>query len=786
MNNFLTELPQNQPSPEKRFGHSVTMVSPDRAIIFGGAVGDGSYRITNDVFSYDCVTSKWTILKPKNSEEAPSPRAAHGATTVESNQMVVFGGAHSNGNLVDNDLYLLKLASGEGNGKWIRVPIDGAKPSQRYGHSLVFSKPFILVIGGNIGNEPSIDVWSLSIDRSPFSWNRLDFPSGEPQPLPRVYLGATVWKSKEQVDMIVIFGGRSTKNVPLGDLWGLRRHNNGVWDWVKAPIRATGPQPAERYQHSLLCFQGLVLAIGGRGPQSEELPLNIYSLETSEWYAFQGISRFRHVSWVYKNSLIIHGGFENSKPNLPTDSLQSLDLFELFAGRPALLGRLEEWLATTALKTPGMSPGIFKLSEQVLVAHFAQERGVVQYVPLSELAQEPNKVIDYLPPSAPEESRAGYLLNLHSTVLRYLFKPGEWKYQEGVAFPLRSEIIIALCDEAIKILKTSSTLVKLRPGVKIFGSIHGQFGDMLRFFQTHGVPDTDPSFDRKSDIEALDYLFLGNYVDRGRNSLEVICTLLALKLKYPKQIHLLRGSHEDAIVNSVEGLGQECQVRLAEDIRQKTSVFAKLNSVFEYLPLAAVIGERIFCAHSGIGTALEKIDQIERIRRPLELKHVEPFTKEQKLALELLWSDPVLDAEQSANTGEGREGPSGKALARYGTDRIAQFLETNNLQIIIRSHECCPEGAEELGDTNLYTVFSCTDYCGIHNNDAAIFLYHRNNQKLSTLTIPLIKGMTKWYNMSLLRRTESKSQTIGEEDHDLKNRSVTPPRRITKHKSIND
>lgn len=96
--------------------------------------------------------------------------------------------------------------------------------------------------------------------------------------------------------------------------------------------------------------------------------------------------------------------------------------------------------------------------------------------------------------------------------------------------------------------------IKLRPGVKIFGSIHGQFGDLLWFFDKYGVPDNDPSFN-KTDIEALDYLFLGNYIDWGKNSLEVICTLLALKLKFPSGIHLLRGSHEDKQINKYEGFG---------------------------------------------------------------------------------------------------------------------------------------------------------------------------------------------------------------------------------------
>jgi protein phosphatase len=114
-------------------------------------------------------------LRPKNNEDCPSPRAAHASTGVEANQLVIFGGAHSHGNLVDNELYLLKLSNSEANGKWVKVPVKGEKPSSRYGHSMVFFKPFILVISGNILNEPCDEVWYLSIDKSPFYWKKIEF-----------------------------------------------------------------------------------------------------------------------------------------------------------------------------------------------------------------------------------------------------------------------------------------------------------------------------------------------------------------------------------------------------------------------------------------------------------------------------------------------------------------------------------------------------------------------------------------------------------------------------------
>ena len=113
-------------------------------------------------------------------------------------------------------------------------------------------------------------------------------------------------------------------------------------------------------------------------------------------------------------------------------------------------------------------------------------------------------------------------------------------------------------------------------------------------------------------------MFLGNYVDRGAYSLETICLLMSLKLKYPKQIFLLRGNHEDKSVNRYLGFGEECTKRLEEDINLPTSVFAKINEMFEYLPLAAIISDKstqnkVLCVHGGIGSTVMKIEDIEKI-----------------------------------------------------------------------------------------------------------------------------------------------------------------------------
>jgi protein phosphatase len=152
--------------------------------------------------------------------------------------------------------------------------------------------------------------------------------------------------------------------------------------------------------------------------------------------------------------------------------------------------------------------------------------------------------------------------SLHQIFLNHLLRPQAWlgEIEYPGYFAFRSDNIIALVDEAITILKTQSTLIRIdTPLVKVFGDIHGQYQDIMRFFHLWGSPDAT------SDVEPYEYLFLGDYVDRGNHSLETICMLIALKIKYPDRIHLIRGNHEDRQTNAGFGFYDECQDRLCED-----------------------------------------------------------------------------------------------------------------------------------------------------------------------------------------------------------------------------
>lgn len=208
----------------------------------------------------------------------------------------------------------------------------------------------------------------------------------------------------------------------------------------------------------------------------------------------------------------------------------------------------------------------------------------------------------------------------------------------------------------------------------------------MRFFDIWKMPSEN------GDIAGFDYLFLGNYVDRGAYNLETVCLMMSLKLKFPKQIFILRGNHEDRNVNKYLGFGEECARRLGEDINSPNSVFSKINDMFDNLPLAGIITDKksqnsVFCVHGGIGSTAVKVDEIEKIKRPCEINLGEITTAEQQLVIDLLWSDPTESEDEMGIQPNLIRDPLGQNnIMKFGPDRVEKFLKNNNMSLILRSH----------------------------------------------------------------------------------------------------
>lgn len=171
----------------------------------------------------------------------------------------------------------------------------------------------------------------------------------------------------------------------------------------------------------------------------------------------------------------------------------------------------------------------------------------------------------------------------------------------GRAVQLTEAEIRGLCIKSREIFISQPILLELEAPIKICGDIHGQYYDLLRLFEYGGFPPE------------ANYLFLGDYVDRGKQSLEAICLQLAYKIKYPENFFLLRGNHECASINRIYGFYDECKRRY------NVKLWKTFTNCFNCLPVAAIIDEKILCMHGGLSPELNQIDQIKRIIRPTDV-----------------------------------------------------------------------------------------------------------------------------------------------------------------------
>ncbi|KAG0770273.1 hypothetical protein G6F57_001959 [Rhizopus arrhizus] len=255
-------------------------------------------------------------------------------------------------------------------------------------------------------------------------------------------------------------------------------------------------------------------------------------------------------------------------------------------------------------------------------------------------------------------------LNIDSCIKR-LIQVGMNK-QIGKSVCLNSSEITAICRSVYEIFMNQPALLQLNPGVKVAGDIHGQFFDLIRLFQMCGYP---PS---------TNYLFLGDYVDRGMYSLETILLLLCFKIKYPENFFLLRGNHESSDVTRIYGFYDE----------------------------SAIIGNRIFCVHGGLSPFMKSMDEINALPRPTEVP-------EYGLLNDLLWSDP---SDLSADWSENDRGVS----VCFGRNNVNEFLQRFDLDLICRAHMVVEDGYEFFSDRSLVTIFSAPNYCGEFDNYGAV------------------------------------------------------------------
>ena len=254
--------------------------------------------------------------------------------------------------------------------------------------------------------------------------------------------------------------------------------------------------------------------------------------------------------------------------------------------------------------------------------------------------------------------------------------------------------IKAIVSKAKEVLSKEDNVVLVHAPITICGDIHGQYHDLLELFKRGGTcPDTN-------------YLFMGDYVDRGNNSVETLCLLLYLKIRYPTRIYLTRGNHESTEITQLYGFYDECLQKFGN-----ANVWKMFTELFNYLPLSAIIDNKILCLHGGLSPDIQTIDEIRKLDRKRDVPSSGAMC-------DLLWSDP----EDRSGWGVSPRG----AGYIFGADVSQKFTERNNLMMVNRAHQLVMKGFNWSHDNLVCTIFSAPNYCYRCGNQAAIMEVDEN------------------------------------------------------------
>ncbi|KAE8152778.1 Metallo-dependent phosphatase [Aspergillus avenaceus] len=254
--------------------------------------------------------------------------------------------------------------------------------------------------------------------------------------------------------------------------------------------------------------------------------------------------------------------------------------------------------------------------------------------------------------------------------------------------PLSEDDVQRLCNQAKEVIQDESNVQTVKCPVTVCGDIHGQYHDLIELFRIGGpCPDTN-------------YLFMGDYVDRGYHSVESVSLLLALKIRYPKRITILRGNHESRQITQVYGFYDECLRKYGS-----AKAWTCFTDLFDYLPITALIENRIFCLHGGLSPSIDSVNDVRKIDRVQEPPHEGPMC-------DLLWSDP------DERIGWGLS-PRGAGYT-FGHDISEAFNHNNGLALVARAHQMVMDGFLWSHDRHVVTIFSAPNYCYRCGNQAAI------------------------------------------------------------------
>ncbi|KAK8693871.1 hypothetical protein V6N13_071438 [Hibiscus sabdariffa] len=700
--------------PGPRYGHVMDLVFQRYLITVSG--NDGK-RVLSDAWALDTGRKPyvWQRLNPEG--DRPSARMYATASARADGMFLLCGGRDSSGTPMA-DAYGLFMHR---NGQWEWTLAPGVCPSPRYQHAAVFVGARLHVTGGvlrggrAVEGEASIAVLDSAagvwLDRNGLVTNSRD-AKGHAESDSSLELMRRCRHASASVGVLIYIHGGLRGDVLLDDF--LVAENSPLQSDINpglTPDKASSISNPSFNQPNLSSFETTSDDVPDF-PSAGGTIMDKYSMErlkeasAAEAEVANAVWRAAQVaSTVPAEETSVSD--ENS-PSAETDSDNEADV------------RLHYRAVVVAKEAVGSLGGMIR---QLSLDQFENESR--RMIPSNDLSYSGKKFCRQKSPQG-----------LHKKVIYTLLKPRNWKAPANRRFFLDSYEVGELCYAAEQIFMQEPSVLQLKAPIKVFGDLHGQFGDLMRLFDEYGFPST------AGDIMYIDYLFLGDYVDRGQHSLETITLLLALKIENPDNVHLIRGNHEASDINALFGFRIECIERMGEN--DGIWAWTRFNQLFNCLPLAALIEKKIICMHGGIGRSIHSVEQIERLERPITMD------VGSIVLMDLLWSDPT---ENDSIEGL-RPNARGPGLVTFGPDRVAEFCKRNKLQLIIRAHECVMDGFERFAHGQLITLFSATNYCGTANNAGAILVIGRGLVVVPKLIHPLPPP---------IRSLEASSECVGDD-----------------------
>ncbi|XP_038970458.1 serine/threonine-protein phosphatase BSL3 isoform X1 [Phoenix dactylifera] len=741
------------PGPGPRYGHVMALVGQRFLLTIGG--NDGK-RPLADVWALDTAAKpyEWRKLEPEG--EGPPPCMYATASARSDGLLLLCGGRDTNSVPLSSAYGLAKHR----DGRWEWAIAPGVSPSPRYQHAAVFVNARLHVSGGALGGGRMVEdsssiavldtaagVWcdTKSVVTSPRTGRySADAAGGDAS----VELTRRCRHAAAAVgDLIFIYGGlrggvllddllaaedlaaaettsaashaaaaAATANVPAGRSPGApgrftyadERSRQAIPEAVPDGAVVLGnpvAPPANGDMYTDISTENAMLQGPRRLSKGVEYLVEASAAEAEAISAALAAAKARQVNGDAEQLPDRDRGSEATPSGKEISSLIKLPDGSLPNDSAPPGVRLHHRAVVVAAETGGALGGMVR---QLSIDQFENEGRRVSYG-TPESATAARKLLD----------RQMSINSVPKKVIAHLLKPRGWKPPVRRQFFLDCNEIADLCDSAERIFSSEPSVLQIKSPVKIFGDLHGQFGDLMRLFDEYGAPST------AGDIAYIDYLFLGDYVDRGQHSLETITLLLALKVEYPHNVHLIRGNHEAADINALFGFRIECIERMGE--RDGIWAWHRINRLFNWLPLAALIEKKIICMHGGIGRSINHVEQIENLQRPITME------AGSVVLMDLLWSDPTEN-----DSVEGlRPNARGPGLVTFGPDRVMEFCNNNDLQLIVRAHECVMDGFERFAQGHLITLFSATNYCGTANNAGAILVLGRDLVVVPKLIHPL-------------------------------------------------